>query len=96
MWGVSWTAAWSNERGREGTGKASSRRVKAGETIIITEHGKPVGQIVPIRPDLKSRLRGLADAGMVAWNGEPVPHYRPKAVNRGGKLLSDVISEDRD
>ncbi len=33
------------------------RRVKAGETITITERGKPVGQIVPVQADLTSRLK---------------------------------------
>jgi prevent-host-death family protein len=33
------------------------RRVKAGETIVITERGKPVGQIMPIQTDLASRLK---------------------------------------
>lgn len=71
------------------------RRVKAGETVVITEHGKPVGQIVPIRADLKSRIKVLVDAGLVEWNGQPVPHYRPKAINRSKRLLSDLVSEDR-
>jgi len=33
------------------------RRVKAGETIIVTEHGKSIGQIVPIKPTVEERLR---------------------------------------
>jgi prevent-host-death family protein len=72
------------------------RRVKAGETIIITERGKPVGQILPVRDDLSSRLRSLAEAGVIEWNGEPVPSYQPKAVNRGERLLSDLVVEDRE
>jgi len=72
------------------------RRVKAGETIIITERGKPVGQILPISVDLSSRLKKLVEAGVVEWNGQPVPAYQPKAVNRGKKLLSDLVAEDRE
>jgi prevent-host-death family protein len=71
------------------------RRVKAGETVIITERGKPVGQIVPIQADLTSRLNKLAEAGVVEWNGQPVPAYRPKAVNRSTHLLSDLVIEER-
>jgi antitoxin (DNA-binding transcriptional repressor) of toxin-antitoxin stability system len=69
--------------------------VKAGETVIITEHGKPIGQIVPRQADLKGRFKLLAEAAVIEWNGQPVPSYRPKAVNRSKRLLSDVISEDR-
>ncbi len=46
------------------------RRVKAGETVIVTEHGKSIGQIVPIKPTAEERLRMLVDAGQVEWNGE--------------------------
>lgn len=72
------------------------RRVKAGETLVITERGKPVGQIVPIQPDLTARLKQLAAAGVVEWNGQPLPSYRPKAVNRSERLLSDLIAEERE
>ena len=71
------------------------RRVKAGETVIITERGKPVGQILPIGADLASRLVKLAEAGVVEWNGQPVPPYQPKTTNRGEQLLSELVAEDR-
>jgi prevent-host-death family protein len=72
------------------------RRVKAGETIIITERGKPVGQILPIDADLSGRLKKLVEAGVLEWNGQPVPQYQPKAVNRSQQLLSDLVAEDRE
>lgn len=72
------------------------RRVKAGETVVITERGKPVGQIVPIQVDLASRLKALAEAGVVEWNGQALKRYRPKAVNRSKQLLSTLIAEDRE
>lgn len=72
------------------------RRVKAGETVIITERGKPVGQILPIGADLSSRLIKLAEAGVVEWNGQPVPPYQPKTANQGGQLLSELVAEDRE
>lgn len=72
------------------------RRVKAGETVIITERGKPVGQIMPIQADLTSRLKELVKAGVVEWNGQPVPPYQPKAVNRSKQVLSDLVAEERE
>lgn len=72
------------------------RRVKAGETVVVTEHGKPIGQIVPIRADLKTRLQQLAAAGVVEWNGQSLPPYQPRAVNRSGRLLSDLVAEERE
>jgi prevent-host-death family protein len=72
------------------------RRVKAGETITITERGKPVGQIVPVQADLTSRLKKMAEAGVIDWNGQSLPPYQPKAVNRGKQLLSDLVGEQRE
>jgi prevent-host-death family protein len=37
------------------------RRVKAGETVIVTQRGKPVGQILHIQADLTSRLKKMVD-----------------------------------
>ena len=51
------------------------RKVKAGETVIITERGKPIGQIVPIQADLTGRLMKLVEAGVIEWNGQTVSLY---------------------
>jgi len=72
------------------------RRVKDGETIIVTERGRTIGQIVPVKPTLEKRLKGLAESGFVEWNGEKYQPKRPVARNRGSKQLSDLIIEDRD
>ncbi len=32
------------------------RRVKAGETIIVTEHGRTIGQIIPVKPTTEERI----------------------------------------
>jgi prevent-host-death family protein len=42
--------------------------VKAGEEVVITERGKPIAKIVPLRPDtltLPSHLAGLERAGLI-------------------------------
>ena len=72
------------------------RRVKAGETLIITERGKPVGQIVPVDIPMEERIAHLLQSGSAAWNGKRLDHYRPKAVNRGNRQISDLIVEDRE
>ncbi len=72
------------------------RRVKAGETITVTEHGKTIGQIVPIKATIRERIQAMAAAGQAEWNGQKLKPYRPKAVNKSGKLLSDLVSEDRE
>jgi prevent-host-death family protein len=72
------------------------RRVKAGETIIVTEHGKSIGQIVPIKPTVEERLQMMVDAGQAEWNGEKLKPYQPVAVNKGDHQLSDLVVEDRE
>ncbi len=42
------------------------RRVKAGETVLITERGRPIGMMSPLPPgSLKEDLGELAEAGLV-------------------------------
>jgi prevent-host-death family protein len=72
------------------------RRVKAGETIIVTEHGKSIGQIVPIKPTVEERLQAMVGAGQAEWNGQKLKPYRPTAFNKGDRLLSDLVVEDRE
>ena len=72
------------------------RRVKAGETIIVTEHGKTIGQIVPIKPTVEERLQAMVAAGQAEWNGKRLESYQPRAINRGDRQLSDLVVEDRE
>ena len=71
------------------------RRVKAGETITVTEGGKIIGQIVPVRPSLEERMQALVDAGIVDWNMQRLEPYRPIAINIGERQISDLITGDR-
>lgn len=72
------------------------RRVKAGQTVVVTERGKVIGQIVPVAPTLEERLRALADAGFLEWskNKKRKP-YQPKIINRSDHLISDIVVADR-
>ena len=72
------------------------QQVKSGQSIVITEHGKPVGRILPVEMSLEDRVEMLRKAGLVAWNGKKLPRIKPPAVNRGDKLASDIVVELRD
>ena len=72
------------------------RRVKAGETIIVTEHGKTIGQIVPIKSTLEERIQAMVSAGQAEWNGKKLTPYQPRAVNKSTHQLSDLVIEDRE
>ena len=45
------------------------RKVRQGQTVIITDHGHPVGRLSPVDQPLDERLKSLQDAGLVVWNG---------------------------
>lgn len=61
------------------------RRVKAGQTILVTERGKAIGQIVPVKPTVEERLQGMVEAGLAEWNGRKPESYQPTAVNQGNR-----------
>ena len=72
------------------------RRVKAGETITVTEHGKMIGRLVPVKPTIEERMQAMVAAGQIEWNGQKLAPYQPKAINRGGRQLSDLVVEARE
>jgi len=71
------------------------RQVKQGHTLVITDHGKPVGRLVPAGQSLDQRLQAMIDAGLAEWNGKPLPPAKPVAKLKGGKSIADMIIEDR-
>lgn len=81
---------------RRGKGSAYLRRVKSGETIIITEYGKPVGRIVPYEQSLDDQLAALQQAGLISWNGQKLAPLTAPAKARRNTNVADLLLEDRD
>jgi prevent-host-death family protein len=71
------------------------RQVRQGKTVIITDHGRPVGRLSPVDRPLDERIKDLQSAGMVAWNGQKLKSIQPAAVNRGERQVSDILVEMR-
>ena len=72
------------------------RRVRSGQTIVITDHGQVVARILPAEQSLEERLRSLQEAGLLAWNGQKLESIQPPAVNRGPRTLADLVVEMRE
>lgn len=72
------------------------RQVKMGASVVITEHGKPVGRIVPISPSLEVRLQDLIEAGLADWSGQRLSPMAPVAHTRGEQMVSDLLLGDRE
>ncbi len=71
------------------------REIKKGKTIVITEHGKPVGRIIPAALPQADRIEAMRRAGIIAWNGKKpkMAATRAKVSDRG--TLAKLLVEDR-
>ncbi|MBP8949145.1 MAG: type II toxin-antitoxin system prevent-host-death family antitoxin [Candidatus Promineofilum sp.] len=72
------------------------RQVKEGETVIITEHGHPIGRIIPEPESVAERLQRLVDSGELLWDGAHLPAFEPVAINEGQTLIADIVTELRE
>ena len=71
------------------------RRVRAGESITVTDRRRPIAVVVPVEeaggPEL---VRRLVAAGALAWaGGKPRGAARPPAVR--GESVAAAVLEDR-
>lgn len=72
------------------------REVKDGQTILITEHGKAVGRILPVEPSIEERILNLLQAGQVEWNGQKLAALEPVVTNRSGHQIAELLVEMRE
>ncbi len=74
--------------------------VGRGETIIVTDRGKPVARLLPPAPQshdtagLEEILRQLEAEGHLRRGTRPFKRFKPIRVK--GKPMSQMILEDRD
>lgn len=82
---------------REAKAKLSEylRKVKAGETVVITEHGVPVGKLVPMEETVPDGLQQLLNSGAASWGGgKPKGHPNSPSIS-GSRTIAEVVEEDR-
>lgn len=72
------------------------RLVKAGETVIITERGRPIGRIVPVTESVEERLERLTQAGVLAWNGHSLAPSTPPGQAAADQTIGDLLLEQRE
>jgi prevent-host-death family protein len=71
------------------------RQVKAGRTIIITEHGKAVGRIVPPEATVEEKLEAMRRAGLIEWSGKKLKPMKPVAKVKDGYSVAQLLIDDR-
>jgi prevent-host-death family protein len=72
-------------------------RVKAGEEITVTEHGRPIARLSAVAADV-DRMAELVAAGVIrpaATSRRRLPAKRVQIVD-GAPSLADQVSEQRD
>jgi prevent-host-death family protein len=72
-------------------------RVKAGETLEVTEHGHPVAQLRPRTADVLSPLdRLIAEGRATPAKGDPSALGPPPRLPAGTPSLTDILLQIRD
>lgn len=70
---------------------AHLRRVKAGEPVLVTDHGLPCAVILPYPPATEeARFQMLYHHPGILWHGQAAPLPRPVALG-GGSLAAAVL-----
>ena len=70
---------------------ATIRRVRAGETIEVTHHGRPVAVLAPARADRIDRLLEATDI----TPGEPLDRPVRRFAPAGALTASQALEDDR-
>jgi prevent-host-death family protein len=85
---------------REANQRFSSliRAVRAGREVVLTDRGKPVAILKPVRDDehVEAVLRRLEATGLVRVPDRysPLPPWKPRRIR--GAPLSTTLREERD
>ncbi|MDD2500462.1 MAG: type II toxin-antitoxin system prevent-host-death family antitoxin [Geobacter sp.] len=77
-------------------------KVKSGEEILITDRGRPIAKIIPLRRTedlLSARMMQLERSGMIKRGTGSVPEEfwaDPRPHDRQGNALTAVLAERED
>lgn len=67
-------------------------KVRHGEEVVITEHGKEVALVVPITKERKT-VKALFESGRAKWSGGKPEGF--VGIKIKGKPLSKTVLEER-
>lgn len=72
-----------------------SKRVQGGEEIVVTERGRSVARIVPVKTSsIQRAFEPMLREGAVRWSGGKPRGASRRPVIRG-RTLADMVKEDR-
>lgn len=67
-------------------------KVRHGEEVVITEHGKDVALVIPISRERKA-VKSLLESGRAKWSGGKPAGV--EGIRIKGKALSKTVLEER-
>ena len=70
------------------------REMKSGNSIIVTDRGRPVGRITAM--ESSPRIAELAKAGVLQWSGKKFKPGEAGIKVRGGRKVADLLLENRE
>jgi prevent-host-death family protein len=76
------------------------KAVRAGKEVVLTDRGRPIAVIKPIREadTQEAVLQAMADEGLITLPARkgpmPAPRWKPAKIK--GKSLSQTILDDRE
>lgn len=71
------------------------RLATAGESVVITDRGVPVGRIVPVGPRVEERLDAMRRSGDARWSGRKLAPRKAAGKVRGRRTVAQVLVQDR-
>jgi prevent-host-death family protein len=73
------------------------RRVKAGETLRVTDHGQPVALLAPLPREMSARDRLIAEGRLIPGEGDLLALDLPKPypLRMSTKAALDLEREER-
>jgi len=69
------------------------RKVRAGQTLVVTDHGKPVARVIPIENENLPRTLPLRPFSAIA--AEFAAENRTKPISDGTPTSLELLLEDR-
>ncbi len=73
------------------------RRVRAGDTLVVTDRGSPVAIVAPLpRGDYESAMNALVEKGLVRPPSAALPDdfwNRPRPKDPSGRCVAAIVEE---